>query len=582
MSWKKNTLSYLMWMIYTLITGTALVSLGSMLCVDAGIAAWWGILAAALYMGIVGGIVFLLQKTAPSRLKFAEKNHVLLLAAESVLATGLLMLGISLRISGMEEALGEALGTSVYFEMAEVAVGRQVPQAVHGAVYFYLQLLHGTFLLLGNQYMAGIWLQAGLQLAAFLVFYFVVRKLAGTLAALVTFFFCMCSPYIIGRGLVLSPGMLYFLLLVIAAALVLRVSGRKLSVPAMIFVGFAAAVCCYVDINGGLVLVLAAAIVFSDQAGKAAEAKRMIALGFCLLSAVLGLLFLFGADAFLTGKNFWKVAGAWIELYRPEGFRLPYVLESTGASWEALVVFGLMAFGIFGFWYDRKRDWHLPYTAAACIITMGCCFGIYTEELPGFYALYLMFAMLAGVSMEQCICRKGLPADVPDYPAENQEEAAWDGSRNVSTTLAEEGQRSDYHVESDEGRPSDFRAESEVRQRSDRSAKSEKEERSDHSVESEVRRRSDRSAEFEAGQRFDRSAESEVRQGSERSVESEKGQRSDRSAESEGEEEKKVRYLENPLPLPKKHVKRVLDYSIQVSGEDDFDFPVGENDDFDV
>ena len=54
------------------------------------------------------------------------------------------------------------------------------------------------------------------------------------------------------------------------------------------------------------------------------------------------------------------------------------------------------------------------------------------------------------------------------------------------------------------------------------------------------------------------------------------------SAAGDGGEEKKIRYLDNPLPLPKKHVKQVLDYSIQVYGDDDFDFPVGETDDFDV
>lgn len=495
MSWKKSTFSYLIWMIYTLITGTALVSLARMLCLEAGIAAWWGILAAALYAGAVGGIVFLLYKTAGPRLRFGAEKRIMLLVAESVLVAGLLILGTVLRIRGMEEAQE----TSVYFEMAEVAVGRQIPQVVHGAEHFYLRLLHGIFLLLGNQYMAGIWLQAGLQLAASMVFYFVVRKLAGTVSALVTFFFCMCSPYMLQRGLLLSPGMLYFLLLAVAAVLALWAFGREPRLAAMVFIGLLVALCCYLDIGGALLLILAAELVFSQQTGKAAGAKRMAAMGLCLLSAVLGLLLLFGADAFLSGKNFWKVAGAWFELYRAEGFRLPYVLENTGALWEGFIIFGMMAFGIFGFWYDRKRDWHLPYATAACIIITGCCFGIYTEEMPGFYALYLMLAMLAGVSMEQCICRMGLPANAPGHMAEEQDEAAQVNFREASETImAEEGR--------------DFGSQ----------------------------------------------------------------------AQDDGGEEKKIRYLDNPLPLPKKHVKQVLDYSIQVYGDDDFDFPVGETDDFDV
>ena len=45
----------------------------------------------------------------------------------------------------------------------------------------------------------------------------------------------------------------------------------------------------------------------------------------------------------------------------------------------------------------------------------------------------------------------------------------------------------------------------------------------------------------------------------------------------------KPNYIENPLPLPKPHQKKVLDYNVEPSGyDDDFDHPVDENDDFDI
>ena len=46
-------------------------------------------------------------------------------------------------------------------------------------------------------------------------------------------------------------------------------------------------------------------------------------------------------------------------------------------------------------------------------------------------------------------------------------------------------------------------------------------------------------------------------------------------------EEKPVQYLHNPLPVPKKHVKRVADYKVNVVEDDDFDFDIHEEDDFD-
>lgn len=47
------------------------------------------------------------------------------------------------------------------------------------------------------------------------------------------------------------------------------------------------------------------------------------------------------------------------------------------------------------------------------------------------------------------------------------------------------------------------------------------------------------------------------------------------------DEKKEIKYLDNPLPLPKKHVKRKMDFEHE-NRKDDFDFHVKENDDFDV
>lgn len=45
----------------------------------------------------------------------------------------------------------------------------------------------------------------------------------------------------------------------------------------------------------------------------------------------------------------------------------------------------------------------------------------------------------------------------------------------------------------------------------------------------------------------------------------------------------KPQYIENPLPLPKPHEKRVMEYNMRVSNdEDDYDYPVADDDDFDI
>ena len=56
-----------------------------------------------------------------------------------------------------------------------------------------------------------------------------------------------------------------------------------------------------------------------------------------------------------------------------------------------------------------------------------------------------------------------------------------------------------------------------------------------------------------------------------------------KAGEAEQPETKKVQFIENPLPLPKKHVRRKLDYGVSVpAGKDDFDLDVDEKDDFDI
>ena len=44
----------------------------------------------------------------------------------------------------------------------------------------------------------------------------------------------------------------------------------------------------------------------------------------------------------------------------------------------------------------------------------------------------------------------------------------------------------------------------------------------------------------------------------------------------------KIQFIENPLPLPKKHMPKVLDYKLNSGdGDFDYDYPVADDDDFD-
>ena len=48
------------------------------------------------------------------------------------------------------------------------------------------------------------------------------------------------------------------------------------------------------------------------------------------------------------------------------------------------------------------------------------------------------------------------------------------------------------------------------------------------------------------------------------------------------EVKKPVKLLDNPLPLPKPHVAKEMDYQIDTEDDMDFDFDIKDDDDFDV
>lgn len=534
MSWKKNAFSYLIWFLYTVLTGVGLMGIGDSLCARVGIAFYWGAVFVFLYALLVWGFVFLLQRFARGHSSDVGRKREHLLVLEILALLILLAVGILLRSGGIEGAAQ----SSEYFEMAKVAAGQKIPQTVHGAVYFYVWMLHMVFGLLGNHFLAGIWFQIVLQLTAMAVFYFTVRKLAGAVAGLIVFGFGMCAPYMVQSALVLSPEMLYFLLLAVAGAAVASL-GRDRAVAeggavkrdaAFFIMGMMAALCFYIDIMGILILFQALSMAFCRRKAAVGVGRRAAATVLCLLGAGLGFGACVLADAFLSGKSVPGVAQAWLRLYEPEGFRLPIVLEEVrsagepffpaGASRglglgfpaEGALLLALLSLGVFSFWCDRHGERISAVVLPIFCIIMASCHGIFTEEMPGFFVLYLLFVLLAGLGLGQCflvpygIETDGVSEEEPGRDEENEE-----GGRAAEPPGIETDDEIDDSKElTEEDSPSMREA-------------------------------------------------------------------------AEGSGKREVRYLENPMSLPKKHVKRVMDYALTAKAEDDdFDYSVEEDDDFDI
>ncbi len=469
---------YLIWLVYTIMTGCLAVGVTSLLCIRAGLDAYWGIFFAALYAMAAAVGTGLLCRVMSGIASFIDRNRSLFVLLEATLAVTFVVVGFLFRIEGIASA---SEGENYFL----LAVEQEIPKIVHGAVYLYLQMLRCAFILFGEYFAVGIWMQILLQLTASVILYFVVRRMAGAIAALISLGFCMCAPYMVGHALMLSPEMLYFCFLAAALAMIPieYIGWRKLFL--LFLTGIIIAILGYLDVAGLLLLVPVLGRVWCGREDRFSEKMRRVLL--CMTSLCVGFAGCISVDAFLSGAPIQKVARAWLLLYHPSDFQVPLVVEGMASDLEGIVLLGFMVFGIFSFWRDPEKERMTACIAAAGIVILAGCYGILTPEMSGSFVLYVLFSVLAGVGVGQCCC--------------------------TASSERTAGAVDDIEIQALE---------------------------------------------------------------SERSIEPQ-------SMEAGSYAEGTVKYIENPLPLPKKHVKRVLEYTRTVaSEEEEFDHAVASDDDFDI
>ncbi len=208
---EKNWLSYPLWLLYALVTVSYAAACLMGGCVFAGGFGYYmagGVLMLAF--GGVAGIWFvghrlagrLGEKLSGFRLKkTAELFVVLLLCAAAV----------GLRLYLMARYDG-TVGGSEFYDMASVKAGGGVPWIAHGASRIYAWTLAIVLSFAGNKPLAGVVLQILLQVFGMFVFYYAVRLLTGRAEAFFGSALLAFAPEI-SRGIfTLSPEPLYFLL----------------------------------------------------------------------------------------------------------------------------------------------------------------------------------------------------------------------------------------------------------------------------------------------------------------------------------------------------------------------------------
>lgn len=557
MSFKKNAVSYGIWALYLMGIGVVLSFLGMVVGnQDTGVP-YRALILVALAFGSLFLVYFLAKRLVDS-VQFKEIASGRAALLEGVLVAALLAVGTVLRLA-MTGGAGEE---AAYYEVAKVTEEGMQAQLVQGSIYYYLCLLNGFFRVVGNKWMAGIYLQLVMQMLGIAIAYFAVRRLSGRGPALVSLLFLALAPGSIRAGVTYSPKMLYFciyalILLILAQYLwrSTRPGGRVLTWFLAVLCGALVGFAGYTDIVG---FTLAAPLcglptLKREQKGMlqwvAQFLVSMLAMAgtFCLLVQL---------DSVMSGSTFDRVLQAWGVTYTLKESDYSFFFQEGG--YETLLLLTLMALGVFTFMRRKNEERFSPWVVMVLSVTLMRMLCILTPNMNGSYQMFFAMTGLAGVAFCELFVQGGrepegtgvpeavvedLDQEMPEPVAAGQEEGlstgVWPPERPVEGCPAQ-AVREESPRPSDEGRAA----------------------RSDRRLSGRRQRRHE--------------------QENQPAFAVPKAEEREEMAEKKGGEPRQVQFIENPLPLPKKHVKKVMDFPIQPEASQmHYDLEVDPGDNFD-
>lgn len=559
LSFKKNVVSYGIWALYLMVVGIVLSFMGMVVSSQNPQIPYMVLGLLALSFGLLFLVYFLAKKIIDSvQVKKMSKGHAALI--EVFLVAVSLAAGIVLRVV----MIGGAGEEAAYYEVAKVTENQMQLQLVQGSIYYYLFLLNGLFRLVGNKWMAGIVFQIVLQLVGILLAYFAVRCLSGKGPALISLLFLTLAPSSIKEGMTYSPKMLYFCMYAFILFIISRFLWRSTRPRGKVFAWILAVLCGalvafagYTDITGFTLAIPLCGLLGlkREQSGMFIWVAQfvlsvMVMVGtFCLLVHL---------DAAMSGSDFERVLSAWCTTYSVKGADYDFFFQESGYETILLLIF--MGLGIFSFMRRRSEEIFSPWVVMVVSIVVMRILGVVTPNMNGSYQMFYAMTGLAGVALSELFVRDGgraaESAGIPEAVIEDLDQAKAPPAENVRPE------------ESTESSPP---------------SKSQKEWKGDVPEWENLPRESFEEqgalAPLAANAEPKEIAAAEKRQ-AELPKQEERQNMEEQSRQDE--QQKQVQFIENPLPLPKKHVKKVMDYPfIPEPSQMHFDIEVDPGDNFD-
>lgn len=509
MAYKKTWLSYVIWAVFTCITGVMLADYTILFWTkEINSKAGFGTIAliAGVFVAVVGIYLFF-HKVIFRLAQNWNASRKTMLFLEGVIVVIALLGGLAYRIFLCMQTSTDTITETVYYEQAMLKTGAVSEPMIHGASYLYTLCLSFVLSFLGNKTIAGVWLQIVFQMLALLLTYIVVRKMIGKIAACVTLMMLAVSSVYVKQIFALTPESFYFVFYLAGMLVVgnfVRNSCRyclhkqKMIVFAVV-TGVVMGGLLYLDATAVSLFILLGGILTGIHRQEEGENAFRIRFSFLLFviavtTAILFFGFFLAIDAVLSHTTFTAVAQAWFSLYQSY-LSMGYILYQTRISIaECLIQVMFAALLIMGFWNHSKEQNCTPYLCMMFLLapTPLAISGVLSYQV---FSIFL-WSILAGIGLQQCFVQE------------------------KTTVIQKQSKREETIV----------------------------------SVQTDIPVTQE-------------APESEI----------------PIPQEAEPRQLPKPRFLVNPLPLPKKHEKRVMDYQYSVTEEKmKFDTDIKENDDFDI
>lgn len=493
---KSNIPDIIMWGVYAVITGVCLVATAVAFSNSVGYGIGFGVVCAVLGTALIGvfarGVHKLVQKIQLNT--FFEKRKFLRLVVEGFTLLGILVGMVFVRLPYSWNVTGYDV-----YEIAQIKTVETEVVSGHGGYDLYLCLVKLSLFLLGNRVYAPMALQLVLLMCAAVAMYFGVRRLAGSVSALVVVGVLGFAPYMVVQTCNLTSFLVVLFFFGVALICIGGIShgiSQCDTLPDQIAAlfcymtsGLLIGLCCYLDVSGIVLLVIMTGVICSGDNLCCEDAKRdalhdkyksgkLRELEISLARILGNPAIVFISIVLLAVFMFWLIHGdldsitRQLALYVPGGFRVPVTVNESDSLAEGLVIVAFLVFGAFSFWFQRRMGTRKVWLFVVILLAGMQCFGIMAVEyFDGYALLYLMCLILAGCGITDVFLEK---------------------------PQMEEVVREDF----------------------------------DMAI-------------------IDMDAPEKVSENQEAVQE--------------------IEFIENPLPLPKKHVKKVMDYDIEVADDDDFD-----------